>query len=263
MRKKIVLGTILMLSVLIVTIVVSIAPAFGNRDDPGIVAYGTGARVTFKMPPPGGAAAGHPTDISISVWGFGRRSETGAFDYMQVQVWVPALNNYLLVATVWDIPIPAWWKEMWNGSAVYYETSAGVIRNNAIQVADKGLDVWMENTKTECGFGQKSWNAASANTLIANLTVPLQISTAGLPPTFGLSNFTLPPLTLRFIEIGEGYFEEGTAGLPTGYTVNIKETRTPAWVYVAISTWINGEPKLEVVGHLAAHGSYAWIPPAS
>jgi hypothetical protein len=273
MRKKLVLGTILTLSLLIVTVVVAVSPVIAGPKDNSIDLYGTGARVTFSLPTPGvgppqtGGVPAHPTELSIIAWDFNRRSETGAYDFIQIAVWAPAINYYVPIAAVFDIPVPDFWKAMWNGTGpsnpFWYETNAGVSsgHNNSFQVADNELDVWMESSWTYYDCGYKGGNAASANTLMVNLTKSLFINFTSSNPLAGNLSFTLPPMTLEFKEIGEGE-EQEVITHPGAWTWTVKETKVPAWVEISIPSWIRGA-QLEVVGHLSEQGSNIFTPPAT
>ena len=269
MRKKLVLGTILTLSLLILTVVIAVTPANAGPKDNSIDLYGTGSRVSLSLPPPGvgppqtGGVPAHPTNLNIIAWDFNRRSETGAFDVLQVMVWVPAINTYLPIAAVFDIPVPDFWKAMWNNTGptnpFWYETSAGVSsgHTNSFQVTDKELDVWTESSWTY--YGDRGCNVASANTLKVSLTKSLFINFTSSIPTVGNLSFTLPPMTLEFKEIGEGEPREVIAN-PGSWTWTVKETQVPAWVEISIPSWVRGAP-IEVVGHLSEQGSNIFTPP--
>ncbi|MBT0158479.1 hypothetical protein G4O51_00675 [Candidatus Bathyarchaeota archaeon A05DMB-2] len=266
MRKKLVLGTILTLSLLIVSVVVAVAPVIAGPKDNSIDLYGTGARVGLALPPPGvgpppAGVAAHPTDLNIAVWDYDRRSETGAHDFMQIQVWVPAINAYLPIALVMDIPVPEWLKKEWNHTSMgyYYEANGVVRHSNMFSVADKELEVWTESSYY--GGGRKLCDYKSADTIYANLTKPLFINYTSPNPSIGNLSFTLPPMTMRFIKIAEGWYTE-VVSTPNNWVFAIKEIQTPAWVEVTIPSWIK-LAGIETTGHLSLHGSVSNTPPAS
>jgi hypothetical protein len=209
MKRKQILGTILALSLIILTVVVAVSPAIAYKipdDDSGITIYGTSAGIDFSLPPPGGAVADHPTVLKIEVGDWNKKSETGAFDSMVIWVWAPALNTWVPYAAILDIPIPYWFKEMWNGTIVYQESNGLVVRNNIFSVADKELDVWMEK---------------GGDTLWVNLTVPVQISNASLPAALGVKSFTLPPTQIELTTAEAGNEDSSTLPAPySGYTQN-------------------------------------------
>lgn len=270
MRKKLVLGTILTLSLLIITVVTAVAPAIAGPKDNSIDLYGTGAHVSLTLPPPtvGSPPLGvpaHPTTIGFFVADYNRQSETGAFDWMFIGVWVQSTNSFMPIAQVFDIPIPSWSKQMYNSTGptnpLYYETSAGVVRNNLIQVADKELDVWMESSWTYHGYDNKGWSVESANTLKVNLTRSVFINYTSTNPLIGNLSFTLPPMTLEFHEIGEGWSVEDTSKYGTWLTTS-KATKVPAWVDVRIPSWCRAT-WFEVAGHLSEHVTETYTPPAT
>lgn len=261
MRKKIVLGTILMLSVLIVTVIAALAPAVATSNDSSIVNYGTGARATFLLPSSGGALAGRPTSLSIEVWDFDRRSETGPFDFMQIQLWVPGINTYLPIAAVMDIPVPDWFKKEWNATVVSF--------GNAFYVAGKELEVWVEEGSS-MGNGHWSWDKHGRCTwvvpgndvLYANLTKALYINRTSSNPLIGNLSFTLPPTMMVFVKTAEGKYQELVSPLGSGWTQTIKETKVPAWVEIIIPSWVMIGPVPSATGHLSV-GSITHKPPAS
>jgi hypothetical protein len=263
-RKNLVLGTILTLSLLIVTVVVAVGPAsarFNVRKDNSIDVYGTGGRVTLSLPPPGvgppltGGVQAHPTDLNIIAVDFDKRSETGAHDFLMVSVWVQSINTYVPIAAVFDIPIPDYWKQMWNSTGpanpFWYETSAGVSsgHSNSFQVTDKELEVWTESTRTYCGCGNKGWNYQNNDVLMVNLTKPIIINFTSAQPGAGNLSFTIPPMTLTFQGIAEGHPEMQTLNPGTWIWIQ-KETEVPAYVNVAIPSWVRGA-EVEVVGHIS------------
>jgi hypothetical protein len=269
MRKKIILGTILMLSALIVTVIAAVGPALAHPRDNSIDLYGTGAHVNLTLPPPNvgppplGVPA-HPTTIGFIVADYNRRSEGGAFDLLFVGIWVQSINSFFPIAQVYDTQVPAWAKQLFNstgaGNPLYYETSAGVVRSNLIQVGDKELEVWTESSWTQFDHGYKSWNGPSAATLKVNLTRSVFINYTYSNPLIGNLSFTLPPLTLEFHETGEGWPEEDTNTV--GKWVQFeKSTKVPAWVEVVIPAWCR-TTSFQVAGSIAEHMTEKFTPPA-
>lgn len=264
-KRKAVLGTILVLSLAITVAVAVISPALAhkNQDDtPGITTYGSSAGIDISLPPPGGAVAGHPTNLEIEINDWNRRSETGAFDAMIIYVWVPAFNEYFPLAAILDIPIPDWYKAMFNGTFAYQEANGVVIRNNIFSVSDKELDVWMESAWACYGYGHKGYSYSNSETLRANLTVPLQISNASIPSIFGIKSFTFPPTQIEIHEIGEGWSHETSATLPkpplSGYTQSSKHIDVPALARIMIKGWIS---EYETADHIKVQETRTWTPP--
>jgi hypothetical protein len=248
MRRKLFLGTILMVSLLFVTVVAAIGTtsAHRNQNDSTMTFYGGGGECRLQLPPPGGSVAGHPTNLGLSVEDWGKHSDT-TFDSMMISVWSPFANAFVPMASVIDMPIPAWWKAMWNGTFLYLEIDGVVKHSNLISVADKELEVWTESGGT---------------TVVANLTVPVQISNAGLPAPLGLPTFTLPPTVLEIHKTGNGWRVDEGAGapFPSGYVISRKYTEAPSWVQVGIKGWISG---YSVTGTIIDHETRTATPPAS
>jgi hypothetical protein len=278
MRKKLVLGTILTLSLLIVTVVAAVGPAFANPKDNSVDLYGTLADVSLTLlpssvgPPPMGVPA-HPTTIGFAIGDYNKRSETGAFDLLFIAIWVQSINAFMPIAQVYDIPVPSWAKQLFNstgsGNPLYYETSAGVKTNNLIQVADKELDIWTDTSTNNRGryvFKDSSrtyhddggCNVAS-NTLMVNLTRSVFINYTSSNPLIGNLSFTLPPMTIEFHEIGEGWYVEDPGKAGTWLTFE-KSIEVPAWVEVNIPSWCRNFP-FKVVGNLNEQATETFTPP--
>jgi hypothetical protein len=241
MKKKTILGTLLALSIAATITIAAVIPALASKpqSNPGSVAYSNEGWVCVQLPPPGGAMAGHPTNLKFWVHDYQKRS--GGADVLEIIIWVSALNGYITIASIADQVLPPEVKASYNGTPVYLEINGVVIRNNLKTVADKELDVWME-----CARGHD-------DVLKANLTVPVgPLDFTGLPLIFG-STFTVPAMTLTFSGIAEGSRQTTTANLP-GFTWTQKSTRVPAFVIVDIPAWLNGIPgisgKQTVVGDI-------------
>lgn len=243
MKKKLILGIILTLSLVLIIAVIAAIPASANSTPSNsITKYGTLAEAVLQLPPPGGAIASHPTNLRLLPFDYDRRS--GSVDALRVSIWVSAMNTYVPVAFISDQPWSAQDKANLNNTAMYLEVNGVVIRNNLKVVADKELDVWMEAGKSQFGNGRWSWDdygryvweIPDGDTLIANLTVPVQLDFTGLPPTFG-SSFAVPAMYMKFVGIAEGDPVQGTSTLPSGAKVSEKYTGVPAWAYVNIPAW--------------------------
>jgi hypothetical protein len=256
MRKKIILGTILALSLAITFAVSAVAPALANnKPSNSIICYSNEASVVVQLPPGGGALTGRPTNLQFHPVDYDRRS--GGADVLLVSMWVSALNAYVPMAAIADQAADANVKGLWNATPVYLEVNGVVIRNNLKTVSDKELDVWMESAWTYSGCGRNSYS--NTVTFMANLTVPVQLDFTGLPSIFG-SSFTVPPMTLTFREIGDGFSHEETTLLPSGYTVKTVHTDVPAWVRVTIPSW--GTTATEFAGTLLERDTSTLTPPS-
>jgi hypothetical protein len=246
MKRKLVFVTILALSLVAIVAVAAVIPAlaFGKKNTNANVMYSDEAGVAVELPPPGGAIAGHPTNLALSPYDYGR-SPNGApgADVLVIYIWVSAMNNYIPIAVINDQPPTAEIKAVWNGTPVYLEVNGVVIRNNIKTVADKELDIWTDTTWTRDGWGGCGCGYyTKSEAFIANLTVPVgPLDYTGLPPIFG-STWTVPAMTLTFRPIAEGYHSEETAVLPSGITIKSTYTSVPAWVRTSIPAWLNMGP---------------------
>jgi hypothetical protein len=252
MKKRTILGTVLALSLAVIIAVAAAAPALATYNTNSTVFYDTHGSVVLQLPPSGGSpppagVAGHPTNVVLKAYDYDRRS--GSADVLVVYIWVSASNSMIPIAAITDQTPTAIVKAIWNNTPVYSEVNGVVIRNNIKQVADKELDVWMESVWTYYGCGRNGYGYSNSETLMANLTVPVQLDFTGLPSVFG-SSFTVPPMTIMFRPIADGFREEGETG-----------TDVPAWARVAIPKWL-GPAELEVVGHITEHNVATYtLPP--
>jgi hypothetical protein len=273
MKKKSLVSVFLLLSILLVSIVAAIGVSSGKTDSTNnqIINSGTGSMAYLNLPPPSTTIAGtpsHPTNIQLRCYDFNKHSALGAYDAMMVYLWIPQKNSYVLVALITDAPNVDLLKALWSGTFIW-NTAIGAL--NVIQVADKDLEVWTEDTNQ--GNGVKGgWNGESSNVLIVTLAVAQTISLKfNLLPEgnsykpIGDLSFTLAPLTLKFREIGDSYYDVGAnSKLASGYSRQpISEMRTPAWVEETIPTWLGAVSPLEVVGHIDWHFSEVITPPAT
>ena len=235
MRNKLILGTILILSLVLTVAVTAVAPAIANSSSTNSrTEYSTEGEVVLQLPSGGGALASRPTNLKILALDIDRRS--GGYDKMMILLWVSAINTYTPIALISDQAPTAFDKAQWNNSAVYLEVNGVVIRNNLKTVADKELDVWQEFKCTSYGCGQYGWSNPGEETLHANLTVAVQLDFTGLPPVFG-SSFAVPAMDLQFVGIASGIPFEDKSVLPTGATIYDKGNGVPAWVMAFVPTW--------------------------
>jgi hypothetical protein len=232
-KRKLVLGTVLALSLSFIIAVAAVFPAFASgkkKPDPTVEAYNSG-NVGLDLPPPGGApppagVAGHPTNLLLLFIDYYKGPASGT-DVIVVFIWVSALNKYIPIAAIADQPANAQVKTYWNNTPVYLEIDNVVIRNNLKTVADEELNVW-----TECARGHN-------DILTANLTVPVgPLDYTGLPSIFG-STFTVPAMDATFRQTAESYRETETEILPDGSTEKTTYIRVPAYVTVHASAWFN------------------------
>jgi hypothetical protein len=244
MRKKLILGTTLTLSLALIVAVVAVIPTIANaKPSNSIIKYATLGQAPLQLPPPGGAIASHPTNLKLIAFDYSKQSYVPLADAVQVLVWVSALNTYVPIAFISDKPWTAQDKAILNNTAMYLEVNGVIIRNNLKVVADKELDVWTEKS-SQHGTGDWGWdeygryvlNTGSDNILMVNLTVPVQLDFTGLPPVFG-SAFALPAMHMTFVGIAEGSLDQSTSTLPSGATISEKVTVVPAWAEVDIPTW--------------------------
>src|SRR4030042_5453581 len=165
MKRKLVLGTVLALSLAIIILVAAIFPALasGKKHPDVTVVSSNQGHVRLDLPPPGGApppagVAGHPTNLILTFIDYYKGPASGT-DVIVVYIWVSTANMYIPIAAIGDQPANEQIKKFWNNTPVYLEIDNVVIRNNLKTVADKELDVWKE-----CARGHD-------DILIAHLTV--------------------------------------------------------------------------------------------
>jgi hypothetical protein len=234
MKRKLVLGAVLALSLAVIISGVAVFPAIatGKKNTHVTVEASNQGNVRLDLPPPGGApppagVAGHPTNLILSFFDYVKGPASGT-DVIVVYIWVSALNKYIPIAAIADQPPNEQIKAFWNNTPVYLEIDSVVIRNNLKTVANKELDVWKE-----CARGHD-------DILIANLTVPIgPLDYTGLPAIFG-STFTVPAMDVTFRPIAESWRELVTEVLPDGSTEKVTDTKVPAWVIAHIPAWFNG-----------------------
>ena len=173
---------------------------------------------------------------------------------------MPTLNTYSPISVISDQSFTAELKAFWNNTGAYLEKNGVVIRNNLKTVADKELDVWMENALTCYDNGRKSWNVASAETLTANLTLPVgPLDYTGLPTAVFGSTFTIPAMTLTFTGIADGALEKLTYIVPSGFKYEYQASNRPAFADVDINAWIGS---MHVVGEIGQRFTLIITPPA-
>ena len=263
MRKKLVLGTILMLALLIVTIVAAVVPALATskkEDDSNPVFSGIGGTVIVALPPapnkPGTVIPAHPVDLRFVAIGHNRRSAYGAFDSLLVYLWSAPTNVFQPVAVISDNPDASeFWMKAWNKTFVWTENQP---YKNVVTVTDKELEIWTETIWPQSGHGNKGLDMDNSEVLFVNLTKQVHV-TLPFPPPVGDLSFDLPAFNMTFRGIGDTYRVEETIGLPSGYQIKNSHWRTPAWVEVTIPTWLRGIP-LEVTGH-TNKGTETYVPP--
>ena len=278
MKKKLILGTILALTLAITATIMAVAPTLATPDPnkPLVTSNFNGGKVTLQLPPPSNASPpaapgtpSHPVNLRLSATDSDRRSTFGAHDRLYVQLWVPQADGYIPVAFISDSNAAGqeWQKVFWNNTFVWQPNF-----QNVIPVADNELEVWTESSWTYYGQGNKGSDYESSNTLIVNLTKSVNISLPWnlFPPQvpfskYGNLSFTLPPMTLTFHETGDSFYTENIeTSLVTapfsGYTVNNKVWVTPSMVEVSIPSWIKFAT-LEVTGTMG-HGTSVYVPPS-
>jgi hypothetical protein len=275
MKKKRIFGAILTLSILLVAIVATVIPtlAASTSNNSSVKEYVNGGIVTLQLPPAPDAAPpadprtpSHPVDLVLAAFDIDKRSTHGAYDVLQISLWIPDTNSYVPVAVIndqTDIDGEEFLKELWGNTPVWMNLPFPPPDfQNIISVADTDLEVSRERSWTYRGFGG---DHDSSNTFKVTLTQPVTIHIPFnlLPAPYsawGNQTFTLPPLTLTFHEIGDKFkFEETNSALVpfSGYTVKMSGNRVPSWVQVNIPAWVG---VLEVTGHTGT-ALFTYIPP--
>jgi hypothetical protein len=218
--------------------------------DPNVaISHDNAANVFLNLPPGGGALAGHPTNIRFVVYDYDGLKNNG--DSMTVYIWIASTNSYVPVAVIRDQAPTAGATAFWNNTPVYLEVNGVVMRNNLKTVADNQLDVWIESGNND----HKTVDIV----LMVNLTVPVPLDFTGLPSAVFGSAFAVPPTTLMFRGIADGFHHEETFTVPSGYKLLTVHTDVPAWVRATIPTWVGLS---EVVGTILYRDTTTITPPA-
>jgi len=200
MKIRNVLVAVLALSLVVTITVATIFPAFAANKT---IDSSNQGHISLELPSPGGAVASHPTNIVFSFYDY-TKGPLSPTDVLVVYIWISSMNKYIPIAAIADHPPNAQIKQFWNNTPIYMEVDGVVLRNNLKAVADKELDVWMENPGTSYGHGHNSWNAADDEVLVANLTVPVgPLDYTGLPPSVFGSTFTVPAMEITFRQTAE------------------------------------------------------------
>lgn len=240
MKRSVVFGSGLALSLAVIIAVATVIPALAHNNKPsGPTLYSSGGHVTLQLPPgtptypPG--PVGHPTALRFYVDDVDRRSAFGAADLMLVSMWVPAYNRFVPVAYILDNPAY---------SDLLKAAWAGYIGpQNIFTVADNELEVWRRG-----------------DVVTANLTKAIDVKFTTLIKAY---NFTLQPTAIEFRGIDSAYMEpEETTNLPSGYKLTITSIDKPAWVRVWIPAWL-GSDSLEFAGVLNLHETMTYIAPSA
>jgi hypothetical protein len=261
MRKKLILGTLLTLSLLVVTVVATVAPTLANSPSKNTKFIGALAEINIQLPsnssPPAtpGGVANHPTTLRIDAYDLNRRSTLGAADELLIFIWDPLtdpLHNALTpVALITDNAAnAAFWRPVYNGTYVAFKiVPPGIdFLPNVIQVGPKDLEVW----------------DVASDTFWVNLTKPIPITLNN--PGNTLSNFILPPMTLMFKATSDSFDDPFKVSLnyypgASGYTLTRTGMSQFAGVRVDIPDWLGGGFRYEGTGHVYWRVTDTWTPP--
>jgi hypothetical protein len=232
MKRSTVLGTVLTLSLTVIIAVAAITPALAGSDQghthdtEPVKIYGKGGTVVLQLPE---GIPSHPTTLKISVGDFDKRSTYGAYDTLFVSLWIPAYNGFMTVACIETNVVHS------NSLSRPFFTSSFVwsppLFPNDFQVADNELEVW------------KHGNIITA-TLTKSIDISLPFNLLPAPFTaWGDLSFTLPPMTLEFVEIpASPKYIDVAYGVPSGWSIELTEWDKAAWVSVMIPQWLGMEP---------------------
>jgi len=279
MKKKIILGIVLMMSLLIVTVVASVAPTLAVQQTNQIKFTGALAEITIQIPsnssPPAipGGIPDHPTTLKIAAFDWDKRSTNGAADELLIQIWSPVGvvlspgGNFQPVAVITDNPAnAALWDSYWNGTYVSYHVGPprfppnSNLFPNVIQVEPQDLEVWTTSSWTDGNgrwdmdeYGRTVWTTSS-DTLWINLTKSIKVTlpyfSIGRYPNGSAINsnqtFTLPPMTMMFKATSDPFDESFKIELKwypgaSGYTLIRTGSSTFAGARVKIPNWIGAK----------------------
>jgi hypothetical protein len=276
MKKKTVLGTFLMLSLLAVTVVATIAPTLGRNPtkNPAKKVYGAVGQVVLQLPsnaspPASPGTPNHPAILQIVAFDDNRRSFGGEADELIIFMWNPVSNRFEPVAIITDNAKNAeFWKTAWNNTYVWYQAPGFVLFPNIILVEPQTLEVWTESMRASCGYGNKGWNTAS-ETLKVNLASTVKVTLPFFNATgeFSDQTFSLPPLTLLFKATSDEIVEDpltiNLEGYPgaSNFTIVRRGTTQFAGVRVRIPEWLSVEYSLFETGIVSWHNTDTYNPP--
>jgi len=262
-KKQTIFGFLLLLSLVITTIVASIAPGFAKDVSSNIKYNVNGGVIHLHLPPAGGAIADHPTNLRIIALDFTKDNKFFGYaghDELVVQIWYAPANAYVTVALITDNA---------NSQATdFFKTvfAGGAEVNNIIIVEEKQLEAW---TESKSAHSHNIWSAANDQTLITELNMPTP-KLITLPGPLAPLSFTLPAtMTLTFREIGDEYQIKKGENVVTllnppsyssGYTVSQYGGEKPAFVETNIPAWLIGGQD-EEVGVIHTHWTMLYIPP--
>lgn len=242
MRKRITLTAILgvlLAAILTGAAVLAQTPTPTPSTKSNINTYADGANVIVSFPQ---GNITHPLNLRIGASHVDPRSDYGGPDVLTIYIWVPSMDRYVSVAILSTNTNPdaiTWIKGVFNNTPVW---TPPIMMNFFTPTANQ-LRVYMD--------GDNMWVNSTAS---YNITLPAQLG----------GNFTLPPMTLMFIPIGEGFAHQETTVLPkpqySGWTIQMSHTDVPAWVRVIIPAWA-GNTHIEVVGTMTLDGTAIYIPP--
>ena len=204
MRKRITFTAILgiaLAAILTGAAVIAQTPSPQTTNSSGnVVTYVTGGVVNVEVP---NGSIQHPLNLRIAVTDVDAKSDYGGPSVMQIYMWVPSMNQYVGVAilsTNTNQTAINWIKSVVNGTPIWTPPAL----QNYFVPTENQLQVYK-----------------SGDTLWANLTTSYNIT---LPAQLG-GNFTLPPMTLMFVPIGEGFHQQETTLLPkpaySGWTIQM------------------------------------------
>lgn len=243
MRKRltIIFSALFLGAALAAAAVLAQTPTPSPEANQNVNTYSNGGTVAVTLP---NGSISHPLNIRMSVARIDPNSDHGSPDVMTFAVWSQALNRYVPVAvlsTNTDPAAIAWIQEVLNNTPVW---TVGVMENYFVPTTDQfqvyrvGDIVWVNST--------------------ASYTLTLPAALGG--------NFTIPPMTMMFIPIGEAFEHEETTYLPpptySGWTIMSSGTDYPAWVRVEIPTWL-GPYSIETVGTITLDVTQIYIPPST
>ena len=125
------------------------------------LAYGEHGEVIIQLPPPSNATnstlPSHPTNLRLVATSYDNRSTFGASNTLLVQLWIPAANQYVVVAHIKTNPNPdldTHLQTFWNNTPIW-----NPLMHNIITVNSQALNVWRDGSL-----------------IIANLTAPVTIT---------------------------------------------------------------------------------------
>ncbi len=195
--------------------------------------YGSAGYVVLNLPP---SPACNKTNIRIGFMQTTSQSTKGVENVLDVRVWVNSSHSFGGIGYLDNNPVAV---------TSLTKMFAGVLSLKVVQLGATDLQIWKENGAT-----------------IVNLTKSVNIQWSDpAPQTYKDLNFTLPPMTLKFVQTGDVFENSVTNTLyPSMWNVTATSSYAPGWASVLIPAW-TGSGAIPTDAILTTKNSLVAVPP--